>query len=62
VESLSALVEHLDGRLEIITWAPTGGPGQHQSSEQTPTHLQPDVVMASLVVQQATVRADQVQA
>ena len=62
VESLSALVEHLDGRLEIITWAPTGGPGQPQSVEQTPSHLQPEVVMASLVVQQATVRADQVQA
>ncbi len=38
VESLTALVEHADGRLEVIDWAEVAGAAVHHRAPLTPAH------------------------
>ncbi len=60
VESLTALVEHMDGRLEIISWMPHGSPGA-PTAPATEHTLQPEAVMASLAAHRVGVAGGQVQ-
>ena len=60
VESLTALVEHQDGRLEIIAWVPHGGPEATKTPE-VQADLRPEVVMASLASHGVAATARQVQ-
>jgi UDP-2,3-diacylglucosamine pyrophosphatase LpxH len=39
VESLSALVEHMDGRLEIVHWLPPSADGSQQGMARTAEHV-----------------------
>jgi len=43
VESLTALVEHVDGRLEILDWSTRGHPGKRTEPEQEELAAQPGV-------------------
>lgn len=47
VESRTALVEHFDGRLEIVSWMPGATPETHPDTAE-PLHTDPQVVMATL--------------
>ncbi len=60
VESLTALVEHMDGQLEIISWMPHGNPGA-PTAPATEHTLQPEAVMASLASHRVGVAGGQVQ-
>ncbi len=60
VESLTALVEHMDGRLEIISWMPHGNHGA-PTAPATEHTLQPEAVMASLAAHRVGVASGQAQ-
>jgi hypothetical protein len=47
VESRTALVEHFDGRLEIVAWMPGANPETHPDDTGL-LHTDPQVVMATL--------------
>ena len=50
VESLTALVEHADGRLEILDWSTRGHPGKRTQPEEEEVAPQPGVREPELAV------------
>jgi len=50
VESLTALVEHADGRLEILDWSTRSHPGERAAPEAEPATAQPGVREPELAV------------
>jgi hypothetical protein len=50
VESLTALVEHADGRLEILDWSTRGHPGGRSAHDDEEVAAQPGVREPELAV------------
>jgi hypothetical protein len=57
VESLTALVEHADGRLEILDWSTRGHTGERTVPEEGALAAQPGVREPELAVMSAALSA-----